>query len=326
MSTKWKASGLLVVAILLAGPLLCGAQDIRALATNISQHIAASGRKSVGVVDFTNLDGNPTELGRYLAEEFSDALFGEAKGFEVIDRTHLRAILQEHKLATTGLINPSTAKVLGQFAGVDTLVTGTITPFEEHVHISLKVLDTETAKLLAADTVDIARTKTISDLIGPGVAGTPSLNSGSMPEGGNPGQAHPSVSLPAAVFSNELLFTPRGCKDKGGTVACLFTVTDKADSNLRTLMSSQTFMVDDQGNQYNGTTISFGGYTVAGVGCCASSDLIPDVPANLVVEVANVPRAAQTMNAALAYQAGAYNGKVVIRGIPISRAGGAPLR
>ena len=51
---------------------LCVAQDLRSLASTVSQHISGSGRKSVAVVDFTDLDGNPTKLGRFLAEEFSD--------------------------------------------------------------------------------------------------------------------------------------------------------------------------------------------------------------------------------------------------------------
>ena len=102
---------------------MCAAQDLQSMASTISQRIAASGRKSVAVTDFTDLDGRPTKLGRFLAEEFSDALFSQAKGFDVIDRTHPKAILQEHKLATTGLIDPATARKLGQIAGVETLVT-----------------------------------------------------------------------------------------------------------------------------------------------------------------------------------------------------------
>src|ERR1700733_16261592 len=118
-----------VVVVFLATS-LSAAQDLRSLASTISQHISSSGRKSAAVVDFTDLDGTPTKLGRFLAEEFSDALFSQASNFDVVDRTHLKALLQEHKLATTGLIDPATARELGRLAGVETLVTGTLTPFE----------------------------------------------------------------------------------------------------------------------------------------------------------------------------------------------------
>lgn len=305
--------GLFCFAVLFALALPCAAQNFHALAAGISQHIAASGRKSVGVIDFTNLDGNPTELGRYLAEEFSDALFAEAKSFEVIDRTHLKAILQEHKLATTGLIDPSTARMLGQFAGVDTLVTGTITPFEEHVHLSLKVLDTETAKILAADTIDIPRTKTISDLIGPGSSSA----EGATPARTELQQPNAPSALPPGVFSNQILFASRGCQDKGGAISCVFTVTNKADSDREVVITSDTFVVDDQGNQYNQPNLAFGGHT----GPMADVDLIPDVPVNLTIAPANVPGAVSVLNASVSGYIANGGGRirVMIRGIPVSR-------
>src|SRR5271154_2443233 len=93
-------------------------QEVKQLSAKIAESISKSGRKTVAVVDFTDLEGNVTELGRFLAEEFSVALAGDAKEFEVIDRTNLKTILQEHKLASTGIIDPQTARKLGEIAGV----------------------------------------------------------------------------------------------------------------------------------------------------------------------------------------------------------------
>lgn len=42
-----------------------------------------------------------TELGRFIAEEFSVVLASAGKGFIVVDRTHLKKILVEHKLSST---------------------------------------------------------------------------------------------------------------------------------------------------------------------------------------------------------------------------------
>jgi TolB-like protein len=149
-------------------PLL--AQDMKPLSSTLARNISAAGRKTVAVIDFTDLQGNVTELGRFLAEELSIALVNDAKGFEVIDRTHLKVILQEHRLATTGLIDPQTARKLGQIAGVDTLVSATITPLGDSIRISAKVLDTDTAKMVAASATDIPKTKAIEDLLNKGVS------------------------------------------------------------------------------------------------------------------------------------------------------------
>lgn len=77
-------------------------KEINTLSESMAEKIAASGQKTIAVVDFTDLQGNVTELGRFLAEEFSAALVNTGKGFEVIDRVHLKSILKEHKLSPTG--------------------------------------------------------------------------------------------------------------------------------------------------------------------------------------------------------------------------------
>lgn len=144
-------------------------QEINSLSTAMAEKIAAAGKKTIAVVDFTDLQGNGTELGRFLAEEFSVALAGTSKGFEVVDRTHLKSILVEHKLSSTGIIDPQTARKLGQIVGVDALITGTITPFGDSIRISVKVLDTTTAKVVSACTGNIAKTKAIEELLARGV-------------------------------------------------------------------------------------------------------------------------------------------------------------
>jgi len=144
-------------------------KEINSISASMSENIANAGKKMIAVVDFTDLQGNVTELGRFIAEEFSVALAGAGKGFEVIDRTHLKSIIAEHKLSSTGIIDPQTARKLGQIAGVDALITGTITPFGDSVRISVKILDTATAKVIGASSGDIAKTKAIEELLRKGI-------------------------------------------------------------------------------------------------------------------------------------------------------------
>ena len=144
-------------------------KEIRNISSTLTENIAKAGKKMIAVVDFTDLQGNVTELGRFLAEEFSVAFAGVSKGFEVVDRTHLKTILAEHKLSTTGIIDPQTARRLGQIVGVDALITGTITPFGDSVRLSVKILDTTTARVIGASSGDIAKTKAIEELLARGI-------------------------------------------------------------------------------------------------------------------------------------------------------------
>src|SRR3990167_8184801 len=144
-------------------------KEIKSISSTLAENIAKAAKKMIAVVDFTDLQGNVTELGRFLAEEFSVAFAGAGKGFEVVDRTHLKSILAEHKLSATGIIDPQTARKLGQIVGVDALITGTITPFGDSIRVSAKVLDTATAKVISASTGNIAKTKAMEELLTRGI-------------------------------------------------------------------------------------------------------------------------------------------------------------
>jgi len=140
-----------------------------------------------------------------LAEEFSVALAGASKGFEVIDRTHLKSIMAEHKLASKGIIDPQTARKLGKIAGVGALITGTITPFGVSIRLSVKVLDTETARMISASTGNIAKTDAIEELLARGIempargAGRPRAISSARVASGKAVEAEGFIFRPDAV-------------------------------------------------------------------------------------------------------------------------------
>lgn len=237
-------------------------QEVKALAQRSAESMGRSGKKSIAVVDFTDLQGTVTELGRFLAEELSVALALEAKDFEVIDRTHLKTLLQEHRLSTTGLIDPQTARKLGQIAGVEALATGSITPFGDSVRLSLKVLDTATARMLGAATAEIPRTKAIEELLNKGIGAGPNGAGDGRPTSGPavqtpgpttapPGHAAPEVTALAGPFK----IAVRSCEKEGTRVDCSGYVLNR--SQARNKISFSTWLgslqgasiVDDRGYQ-----------------------------------------------------------------------------
>lgn len=69
------------------------------------------GKAKIAVVDFTDLRGGVTELGRFISDDLSVSLAGMSKGFKIVDRTHLKSILQEHKPSATGVIDSAAARL-----------------------------------------------------------------------------------------------------------------------------------------------------------------------------------------------------------------------
>jgi len=296
MRQSLRASGLCLAMILaLIGTQLALAQDLKTVSSSLSSRIAASGRKTVAVIDFTDLQGNVTELGRFLAEELSVDLVNDARGFEVIDRTHLKSILQEHKLATTGVIDPQTARKLGQIAGVDGLV---IIPLGDSVRLSVKVLDTSTAKMIAASTVEVPKTKAIEDLLARGIGGTQTGGPEAAPSASMDASAG-KIAKPVSVEENRVLFILKGCWRSGRTVSCDGSVTNKARQRRSVDLGWNSSAVDDLGDQYvvpdDHLALGSGGQR---------QDLEPDLPVNFSLQIDDVNSAANRVTIVLGYGTG----------------------
>lgn len=232
-------------------------KEIKNLCSDMAERIHKEGKRTIAVVDFVDLQGNVTELGRFLAEEFSVNLADAGKGFEVVDRTHLKTLLKEHKLAESGIIDPSTAKKLGQIAGVDVLVTGTITPFGDSVRLSVKILGIATAKVIGASSCDIPKTKAISELIDKPIEGLP----------GPSGPSGPSPTPKYSVKVQDFTFQLIDAKIGGDSLICNILITNNApiDRELAMLIKelwiaskSDSFIIDNFGNRYDVREILLG--------------------------------------------------------------------
>jgi TolB-like protein len=145
-----------VLCFILCGRTFAQAQDIDTELSNLTERLAtkiqAKDVKKVAVIDFTDLQGGSSELGKYIAEQMTVDFVMTNRVFTVLDRANLKKILSEHKLTATGLIDPDNAKKLGMFAGVDAILLGTIIPKGESISLTAKVIATETTAIVGADT------------------------------------------------------------------------------------------------------------------------------------------------------------------------------
>jgi TolB-like protein len=166
-----------IVSVLIMVAIICPAipafsyeREIANLSSILSADIVKTGKKTIAVVDFTDLQGQVNELGRFLAEEMSGNLTSQSKSYDVLDRNHIKRILEEQKLSLSGLMDPSAMKKIGKLAGTDIIITGTITPFGDSIRVACKAIDTETGKVTGSARGDIAKTATIADLLKLGVS------------------------------------------------------------------------------------------------------------------------------------------------------------
>ena len=260
MKSARTPSGLIAILALFAGTgsmSLLG-QDMRPISAALAAKIASSGKKTVAVVDFTDLHGCVTELGRFMAEDVSVAILDNAKGFDVIDLTNLKILMDEHKLTSTGIIDPATARKLGEVAGVDALVTGTIAPLSDSVHVSAKVLDTESAKMLGGVTADIPRTRAVEELLAKGVSNCGQASAVIEGNSQPPPGANPAPQVAASAQISGILISISGCQRDGDLVDCTGSVLNQRETRSGYFTFHSGYMIDELGNQSKRARIQLG--------------------------------------------------------------------
>jgi TolB-like protein len=176
-------------------------KEISGISEKLSKVLVAKSKKKVASVDFVDLQGRPIELGRFLADQLSVEMVN-AEGITVVDRANIKSILTEHKLTEEGLVNPENAKKLGQFAGVDAILTGTVTPLDDSVMLTVKAIATETAEVIAAGKASFKKTKEIQELMNKGVASSPSVSSGGG--GGSASSQSPSYADADSIATKDI--------------------------------------------------------------------------------------------------------------------------
>lgn len=146
-------------------------EQIDILARQIISSLEVQKTHKIAVIEFPNLEGNVSDLGKYLAEELTTRLFRTGR-FRIIERQLMKNMMEEQKLNASGLIDEKTASKFGRILGVDALTTGTIAELNTSVKINARLIAVETGTVFAVASVKIPMSKEIEVLLGkkPGAA------------------------------------------------------------------------------------------------------------------------------------------------------------
>lgn len=138
-------------------------EGVKDLATQISTAATKQSKQKIAVLPLRELDGQPTILGTYVAEELITGLV-QIGSFDVVERQLLDKLLSEQKIEQTGAIDPATAKKVGRILGVDAIVTGSITDLTTFMAINCRLIDTSTGAVFGAAHVTIAKDADVTKL------------------------------------------------------------------------------------------------------------------------------------------------------------------
>jgi TolB-like protein len=139
--------------------------QIDSLAAQIINGLSARKINKIALIEFSNLEGSVTGLGKYMAEELTTRLFRTGR-FQVVERRLMNKIMEEQKLSATGLVDEKTASKFGRILGADALAIGTIAELNTSVKINARLIAAETGAVFAVASVQIPMSKEIEILLG----------------------------------------------------------------------------------------------------------------------------------------------------------------
>ncbi|MCL4510253.1 MAG: CsgG/HfaB family protein [Bacteroidetes bacterium] len=251
MSTRMSRLSVLVAILLL--PMIGysqGALDQRIgeLSQQIASEMTQNQKTTIAVVEFSDLQGNVTDFGRYLAEELVTRLFQTGK-FKVIERQLLNKVVHEQKLSLTGLVDPNTAKQLGRILGVDAIVSGTITDLAQSLKVNARLISTETGEIFAVASVEIFKDESVMKLMSSGTGGpTEAL--------GRPAVTvtQPTVNPNYVVQKHGLKITVVSIKKELNTVIMVLSFENMETKQYNAWLwgsGGYTYLLDDEGRRWN---------------------------------------------------------------------------
>ncbi len=123
-------------------------------------------RTKIAVLDFS-LKGSGFEtedMGAIVAEWFITAFVKEGR-FDVVERGLLKKILNEQKLGMSGVVDETTATKIGKLLGVKIIISGSVLKLQNILEINARIIDVETASIIAAENVKSSAAAQLQDLV-----------------------------------------------------------------------------------------------------------------------------------------------------------------
>lgn len=297
-----------------------GEDEIERLAERLAAKLAGREVEAVAVVDFQDLRGGTSELGRYLAQELGSALVTACAELapeapRVIDRHRLEEILDERRRVGDGLVS-SAGEPGGEIGGAAGLVTGKVVSFADTIHLSVHVLDyRDEAAILVADEASLPRTARLNELEGR----TLKVRSGTDVDILEIWAPQPAIqSYPLRDDDTgeiELRIDLMGCGRLEEDVYCLFSL-EAVDDDTTVYLYGYSGAVLPDGSKADADLVQIGASTASGPKGRAGFDLVHGVPTSAALRLDGVPEdVAEIVRLTLALQ----GEDAVFEQVPIDR-------
>ncbi len=250
-------------------------------------------KNKIAIMEFVDMQGNVSNLGKYISEELTTRLYRTGK-FEVIERQLLDKIIQEQKISLSGIVDESSAAELGRILGVDAIASGTVTNLGTTVKVNARLISAESGKLFSVASTEIPKDDKVKVLLSQKVA----INTNSASGAAIQTSASQTVKKEGYIF--ELL--EARLEDK--TAICKLRVTNTTEEDKEFVVTRgwqyQTMIFTDAGDESVFRRIKIGSKMNKIYGTsqydCVKKKIFPGTPEILEIYFDEISRSATKIN------------------------------
>ncbi|HEY0142116.1 MAG TPA: FlgO family outer membrane protein [Thermoanaerobaculia bacterium] len=209
---------------------------IDTLAREISSSVKEQKKRKIAILPFDEAKGKESVLSTYVPETLVTNLFRLGR-FEIVERQMLDKVIAEvRQQRREGAFDPKTAAEVGRIAGVEAIVTGTITDFPTYVGINCRIIDTTTATVFGAANTTIAKDANLR---------------GTIKEVAMAGAKLPAITPDERPsFSNAYIHVEVESAERKGDVVTLTLNAQSRSSKPYSLWMSNISMLDENGENW----------------------------------------------------------------------------
>ncbi len=262
--------------------------QLNRLTNQLIKSLSEEKKSKIAIMEFPDLHGNVSELGKFIPEELTTRLF-LTRRFDVVERSLLNKVLEEQNLGMTGLVDVSSAARVGKMLGVEAIVTGTITDLGQSIRINARVIATETAGVFAVSSVSIEKDEYIVAMMQrfETMPVQQTVDATGDPHHEPTELEFPKIRLEDVSFE---VVSAVVTNDHKAIIDILITNVHHFDKEIT--VRGRTSVYDNMGQQYGRSARTIGSNTRRGTADGPRHLFITNVPTRLRLEFSNIdPRA-----------------------------------
>jgi tetratricopeptide (TPR) repeat protein len=140
-------------------------EKIDQLIIQLTQETPLLADKMFAVAEFTDASDKKTALTAYLTDLLIDRLSRSGK-IHLVERSRLDTVMNELDFSMTGYIEERSEKLLGRLIGADGIVTGNVIDLGDTLDVKVRLIQTETGKIIATAQVELVNDQKMQRLAG----------------------------------------------------------------------------------------------------------------------------------------------------------------